>query len=65
MLAAALLAGAAVGAAGAIEARRPLSPAAARRARKLVGAVGILVLIGLLAGGWVAAGNPVSRARHA
>ena len=33
--------------------------------RRAVGALALATLAVLLIGGWVAAGNPVSRARHA
>ncbi len=50
----------------AIEQRRaPLSRAAATRVHRATGAVAVLALIALLAGGWAAAGNPLTRARHA
>jgi Flp pilus assembly protein TadD len=44
---------------------RTLSETSARRVRRGVGAVAIATLVAVLAGGWVAAGNPVTRARHA
>ena len=62
---AALVVGLVVAAGAAIEDRSKLSLASARRVRRGVGAVAIATLILVLAGGWVAAGNPVTRARHA
>lgn len=64
IFAASLLAGVVVAGAAALEARRPLSPASAARARRGLGAVAILTLVAILAGGWVAAGNPLTRLEH-
>lgn len=64
IFAASLLAGIVVAAAAALEARRQFSPAAATRARRGVGAVAILTLVAILAGGWAAAGNPLTRIEH-
>ncbi len=62
---AALAVGLVVGAGAAIERRSKLSQTSAGRVRRGVGAVAIATLVAVLAGGWVAAGNPVARARHA
>jgi hypothetical protein len=48
----------------AVESRRAVAPATARRIRKGVGTVAIVTLLAILAGGLVAAGNPVTRVRH-
>jgi tetratricopeptide (TPR) repeat protein len=61
----ALVVGAVVAAGAALERRRALSPAAAARVHRGVGAVALTLLVVLLGGGWAAAGNPVARARHA
>ena len=52
-------------AAGALESRLALAPEAQQRVRTAVGALAIATVIALLAGGWVAVGNPASRVRHA
>ena len=62
---AALVVGLVVAVGAAIEDRSKLSLASARRVRRGVGAVAIATLILVLAGGFLAAGNPVTRARHA
>jgi tetratricopeptide (TPR) repeat protein len=49
----------------AIENRRTFSQGTARRVRRGVGAVAIATLLAVVAGGWVAAGDPVARVRHA
>jgi len=49
----------------AIEARHAFSPASIRRIRAGTGAIGIAMLVAAIAGGWVAAGNPLARAEHA
>ena len=54
-----------VAAGTAIGSRSRLSEGSTERVRRGVGAVAIATLILVLAGGWVAAGNPVTRARHA
>jgi tetratricopeptide (TPR) repeat protein len=54
-----------VAAGAAVEGRTRLSRASASRVRRTVGALGIAVLVAIVAGGLVAAGNPVARARHA
>ena len=48
----------------AIESRHAFSPSAVTRIHRSVGALAIATLIALLAGGWVAAGDPVARVRH-
>jgi tetratricopeptide (TPR) repeat protein len=53
-----------VAAGAALESRRPPSPATAARARRWVGAVALLGLVAVLAGGWAAAGDPLTRAEH-
>jgi tetratricopeptide (TPR) repeat protein len=66
MFIAALVVALVVALGAAIEQRRaPLSQTAAARVHRGVGAVALLALVALLAGGWVAAGNPVTRTRHA
>ncbi|MGP8242689.1 MAG: O-antigen ligase family protein [Solirubrobacteraceae bacterium] len=62
---AALAVGLLVAAGAAIESRRKLPESSARRVRRGVGAVAIATLVIVLAGGLIAAGNPVARARHA
>ncbi len=62
---AALAAGLVVALGAAIESRRTLAPAHARRLHRTVGAIAIAALVAILLGGWVAAGDPVARARHA
>ena len=49
----------------AIERRGAFSDAAVRRVRTGLGAVAIATLAVILVGGWVAAGDPAARARHA
>ncbi len=61
----AVVVGVVVAAGAALEHRRTLSPAVAARVHRGVAAVAVALLVALLAGGWVAAGNPVARARHA
>ncbi len=65
MFAAALLVGLVVGAAAAVESRRSFSPAFTKGLRRGLTAVSLATLLAILAGGLVAAGNPVTRARHA
>ncbi len=48
----------------AVESRRTLSEPSARRVHRGFAAVALTVLVAVLAGGLVAAGNPVARARH-
>ncbi len=64
-LLAALVVALLVGAAGLLEGRLELSPGARARAHRAVGAVALLALVVALAGGLAAAGNPVTRLRHA
>jgi tetratricopeptide (TPR) repeat protein len=47
-----------------LERRLKPSQATATRTRRAVGSVAVLALVVVLAGGWVAAGNPVTRVRH-
>ncbi len=54
-----------VAAGAALEGRRTLSPAAVARVHRGVAAVGVAVLVALVAGSWAAAGDPLTRARHA
>ena len=61
---AALAVGLVVALGGAIESRRAFSEASVRRVRRGVGAIAIITLVAVLAVGWAAAGNPVSRIRH-
>jgi tetratricopeptide (TPR) repeat protein len=49
----------------AIEARRQFSPSVGRRLHRSLGALAVAMLIALLAAGWAAAGNPLTRVRHA
>jgi O-antigen ligase len=65
MLLSALAVALVVAAGAAIESRSALSPSAAARVHRGVAAVALVALVALLAGGLVAAGNPVTRARHA
>jgi hypothetical protein len=62
--AAAVLVGLVVSLGAALETRRSLSPASRERLRRGVGVAALATLAALLAGGWVAAGDPVARARH-
>jgi O-antigen ligase len=62
--AAALAVGLVVAGGAALESRRPPSPATAARARRWVGAVALLGLVAVLAGGWAAAGDPLTRLEH-
>jgi tetratricopeptide (TPR) repeat protein len=64
IFAAALVVGLVVAVGAAIESRRVLSPATDRRLHKGVAAVAVLALLAVLAGGLVAAGNPLTRVRH-
>ena len=50
--------------AGAVELRVKLSEESATRTRRAVGAIAIAALVAVLAGGWVAAGDPLARVRH-
>jgi tetratricopeptide (TPR) repeat protein len=64
MFAAALIVGLLVAAGAALESRTVLTPAAALRVRRALGGVAVLTLIAILAGGWVAAGDPLTRLEH-
>jgi hypothetical protein len=61
---AALAVGLIVAIAGALEGRRTLEARDARRLRRGVGAIGVGALVAVLAGGWIAVGDPVARIRH-
>jgi O-antigen ligase len=61
----ALAVGAVVAVGAALESRRTLSPAAATRVHRGVAAVAVTALVVLVAGGWAAAGDPLTRAHHA
>jgi O-antigen ligase len=64
MFAAALLAGLVVALGAALEQRRTLSRGLARNVRRGVAAVALATLLVVIAGGLVAAGNPITRVRH-
>jgi tetratricopeptide (TPR) repeat protein len=64
-LVAALVVAVVVALGAAIEDRLALPDASATRIRRGVGAAAIATLVAVLAGGWVAAGDPLSRAHHA
>ena len=64
MLAAAVAVGLVVALGAAIESRREFSESAVGLMRRGVAAVAIATLVAVLAGGWVAAGDPVARVRH-
>jgi tetratricopeptide (TPR) repeat protein len=64
-LLAALAVGLVVAVGAAIERRSSLSEAAVVRVRRGVGALALATLVIVLAGGLIAAGNPITRARHA
>lgn len=61
---AALAVGLIVALGAAIEAREVFPQATAARMRKAVGAIAIATLVATLAGGWVAAGDPLARVEH-
>jgi tetratricopeptide (TPR) repeat protein len=63
-LAAAVAVGVVVAVGAAIENRRALSEPTARRVHRGVAMIAIATAVGVLAIGWAAAGNPVSRVRH-
>jgi O-antigen ligase len=63
--AAAIVVGLVVAAVAALESRRTLAPSARRRWHRAVSAVAVATLVLALAGGWVAAGDPAARVRHA
>jgi hypothetical protein len=64
-LVAALVVALVVALGAAIEDRLALPDASARRIRSGVGVVAIVTLVAVLAGGWIAAGDPLARAHHA
>jgi tetratricopeptide (TPR) repeat protein len=64
MFAAAVAVGLVVALGAAVESRRECSPGTARRLHRGIAAIGIAVLVAVLAGGLVVAGNPVTRIRH-
>jgi tetratricopeptide (TPR) repeat protein len=64
ILLAALAVGLIVAIGAAIEARGVFAQATAARMRKVAGAIAIATLVATLAGGWVAAGDPVGRVEH-
>jgi len=64
LLIAALLVGLVVALGAAVESRRAVSPALARRVRRGVGGLAIATLVVVLVGGLAAAGNPITRVRH-
>jgi hypothetical protein len=61
LFAAALTVGLVVMMGAAIERRGSLSPQVARRARRGVGALAVLTLLAVIAGGLIVAGNPITR----
>lgn len=63
--AAAVGVGLAVALGAAIESRRELSTISSRRVQSGVRAVALATLVAVLAGSWVAAGDPLARTRHA
>jgi tetratricopeptide (TPR) repeat protein len=65
MLAAAVAVGLVVSLGAAIESRHAFSQASLRGMRRAVGAAAIATLVAVLAGGVLAAGDPLARARHA
>jgi tetratricopeptide (TPR) repeat protein len=64
LLIAASLVGIVVALGAAVESRRAVSPALARRVRRGVGGLAIATLVVVLVGGLLAAGNPITRVRH-
>jgi tetratricopeptide (TPR) repeat protein len=64
MFVAALVVGLIVAAGAAFEHRGSLSASAGARVHRSVGALAIVMLVVVLAGGWAVAGNPVTRVRH-
>jgi len=63
-LLAAIVVGAVVAAAALLESRRSLAPSSAARLHRATGAAALAALVLVLAGGLVAAGNPVARVEH-
>jgi tetratricopeptide (TPR) repeat protein len=64
MFAAAVAVGLVVALGAVVESRREFSPGTARRLHRGIAAIGIAVLVTVLAGGLAVAGNPVTRIRH-
>ncbi|HEX8715291.1 MAG TPA: O-antigen ligase family protein, partial [Solirubrobacteraceae bacterium] len=62
---AAALAGAIVAIGAAVESRKVVSAERGALLHRAVGAVAVATLVAVLAGGWVAAGDPLARAEHA
>jgi O-antigen ligase len=62
--AAALIAGLLVAGAAAIESRSRLAPSSAAKVRQGTAAVAIATLVAIVAGGLIAAGNPITRLEH-
>ena len=62
---AAVVAGLGVAIGAAIESRTVFSAGARRRVRYGIGAVALATLVGVVSAGWVAAGDPAARLRHA
>jgi hypothetical protein len=65
MFAAAAIVGVLVAVGAAVESRGEFSPSTLTRARRAIGAVAIVTLVAVLAGGWAAVGDPAARVRHA
>jgi tetratricopeptide (TPR) repeat protein len=65
MLIAAVAVGLIVALGAALEIRRPPPPELARRLQRIGVAAALATLAAIVIGGWVAAGDPVTRARHA
>jgi len=65
ILVAALLVGLLVALGAAIESRGVIDEAARGHLRRTIGAVAVATLVAVLAGGWVAAGDPLARVEHA
>jgi tetratricopeptide (TPR) repeat protein len=61
---AAVVVGAIVAAGAAVEYRGAVSDAVGERLHRGLGALAVAVLVIVLAGGWVAAGDPIARAEH-
>jgi hypothetical protein len=64
MFIAAVAVGLVVALAAAVEQRQVLPERSLRSLRRAVGVCAVLTLIGVLAGGWAAAGDPLARLRH-
>jgi len=62
---AAVLAGAIVAVGAVVESRRELAPRSARTVRRVIAATAAASVVAVLAGGWVAAGDPAARVSHA